>query len=349
MVFDLVRPSADFIRTHAGIESSNNSHSSFNPSVVGSKSFNNDSHSRLAKSEALSHANETVLTTSLPLDSKSSGHIGLKHSNANKKSKTSSSHIADDTGFKSKLPKTKTDKSHDAAAVLVSHVPKRKVAIEKSATDTSKHRSLPSMNCSSPEAITNEAEEESSYLSKHKDGRKSSFSANDRLSSATKGDLLPHTKPANTDNYYVLSAKGGSIPNVQQNVRHGLKTSVRKVVQQFRSSRELSPNLMPVESEVGIKLLRYNIVFTVSIFVSVNFTSYILDLYWQMGFPYEIFTELYCYDKLELYPFGLTNCGNRYCRVLLALHNWDIICCHCYCVVRERERGRKEGRREQGV
>ncbi|KAI9112574.1 hypothetical protein K1719_016497 [Acacia pycnantha] len=30
----------------------------------------------------------------------------------------------------------------------------------------------------------------------------------------------------------------------------------------------------------------------------------------MMGFPYEFFTKLYCYDKVELYPFGLTNCGN---------------------------------------
>lgn len=35
-------------------------------------------------------------------------------------------------------------------------------------------------------------------------------------------------------------------------------------------------------------------------------------LIWQLGFPYELFVELYCYDKVKLFPFGLANIGNRY-------------------------------------
>ncbi|KAF7809352.1 ubiquitin carboxyl-terminal hydrolase 17 [Senna tora] len=272
-----VRPSADSIGTPAGIASSNNSHSGFNPSLAERKSFDNDSRSRLAKAEASSHANEIVTTTSLPLDSKSYGNIEVEHSSASKKSNRNASQISDDTGFKSKLVKIKTDKSHDTAVNLVGRVHKRKVTtVEKSATDTFKCRSLPSKNCSSSEALTYDAKEES-QLSKYKEVRKSS-STNEHLSSVNEGDVLPHTKSAKNDNYYTFPEKGGGIPNLHQNVHNSLKTSMRKVVQQFRSSRESSYNIMSVENE--------------------------------MGFPYELFMELYCYDKVDLYPFGLTNCGN---------------------------------------
>lgn len=138
MICDVVRPFAESKGTQAGIASFDNSYSSFNPFVAESKSFDNDSRSRLAKAKASSHANETLLTTSILLYSKCSGNIEHKHSSASQKSKTNCNHIADDTGFKSKLPKIKMDKSHDVAANLVGHVHKRKVAmVEKSATDTS--------------------------------------------------------------------------------------------------------------------------------------------------------------------------------------------------------------------
>lgn len=51
-----------------------------------------------------------------------------------------------------------------------------------------------------------------------------------------------------------------------------------------------------------------------------------------MGFPYELFVELYCYDKVKLFPFGLSNCGNRYFLFFLLLLI-VIICyrpCNCW-------------------
>ncbi|KAK7313794.1 hypothetical protein VNO77_38995 [Canavalia gladiata] len=53
---------------------------------------------------------------------------------------------------------------------------------------------------------------------------------------------------------------------------------MQKFVQQFRSSKELRSNPISVESE--------------------------------MAFPYELFMDLYCYDKVKLFPFGLTNYGD---------------------------------------
>lgn len=256
MVCNVVRPSADSEETHAGSASSNNSYSSFNPSVAESKSSDIDSRSRLAKptchniAEVSSHTSEAVPTISLPIDSRSSVNIENKRSSTSKKNKNSS-HIADDTAVKSKLPKTISDKSHNAAANLVSPVHKRKVsAVEKSATDTSKGRPLPSTDCSSSEATADNAEE--SHISKHKEVRKSPNGAH-VLSSATKGNLLLHTKSVKSENYHALPAKGGGMQNLQQNVRNGLKTSVRKVVQQFRSSRDSVSSLASAENEVENK------------------------------------------------------------------------------------------------
>lgn len=257
MVCNVVRPSADSEETHAGTASSNNSYSSFNPSVAESKSSDIDSCSRLAKptchsiAKASSHTIEAVPTTSLPIDPRSSVNIENKRSSACKKTKTNSSHMADDTAVKSKLPKIMTDKSHDAVANLVSPVHKRKVStVEKSATDTSKGRPLPSMDYSTSEATADNAEE--SHISKHKEVRKSPNSG-PVLSSATKGDLLLHTKSVKSENYHASPAKGGGMQNLQQNVRNGLKTSVRKVVQQFRSSRDSASSLASAENEVENK------------------------------------------------------------------------------------------------
>lgn len=43
---------------------------------------------------------------------------------------------------------------------------------------------------------------------------------------------------------------------------------------------------------------------------------YVMDwigciLFEQGLFPYELFVKLYNWNKVELQPFGLTNCGNR--------------------------------------
>ncbi|KAJ1399537.1 Zinc finger, MYND-type [Sesbania bispinosa] len=262
--------------------------SSLNPSVAARKSLDDNCHSRFAKpvcdntaedtSVASAHSKETVLTPSFPLESKNSVNIEVKDSSASKRSKTNSSNTTNEVGFKSKFPKTKSDTSHDVAANSGGHEQRRKVAIvEKSVTNTSKCRTVPSLSSSNIDTAADDIEEVS-HLSQYKEARRSSTSSHDRLSSATKGDLISHSKSTKTDNYHTLPAKVSAIPNLPQNVRNGLKTSMQKVVQQFKSSKESRSNLISVENE--------------------------------MGFPYELFVELYCYDKVKLYPFGLTNLGN---------------------------------------
>ncbi|KAJ7943718.1 Ubiquitin carboxyl-terminal hydrolase [Quillaja saponaria] len=97
-----------------------------------------------------------------------------------------------------------------------------------------------------------------------------------RSSSFGASDCMPSA--TRKDYPHPKSVKSGGILAVPQNVRNGLKTSAWKVVQQFKSSKESKTNLLTLRNE--------------------------------MGFPYELFVELYCYDKVKLCPFGLTNCGN---------------------------------------
>ncbi|KAL2349027.1 hypothetical protein Fmac_003027 [Flemingia macrophylla] len=271
----------DIKGTHAGISSSNDLYSSPNPSVAARKSFDDNCHIRFVKpicsdsnddsSVASAHNRDTGLTPTT-----SSVNPEVKDSGASKRNKTSNTN--DETRSESKFPKIKSDTSCNEAANLGSHERRRKVTVvEKSVTDVSKCKTVPYLSGSSKYAVNDDVEEES-HLSKYREARRSSSSSHDRLLSTTNGDLLSQSKCIKMDNYHTIPTKVSTIPNLQQNVRSGLKTSMQKVVQQFRSSKESRSN--PISSEN------------------------------EMGFPYDLFVDLYCYDKMRLFPFGLTNCGN---------------------------------------
>ncbi|XP_010266094.1 PREDICTED: ubiquitin carboxyl-terminal hydrolase 17-like [Nelumbo nucifera] len=109
------------------------------------------------------------------------------------------------------------------------------------------------------------------------------------LKSVDNGSYLPYSK---TGGLSMKSTKVDGIHTARtalsevsrsSNANNGLKTSVQKVVQQFRASKILISN--PLGTEKGGK---YNC---------------------KMIFPYEQFVKLY-HDKMELQPFGLKNCGN---------------------------------------
>ena len=248
----MVRTAADTKGTHAGVASSNNSDSGFRAPASASKQYDHDSRNRLAKPvcnntadntcAASSIINETVHTGSFPPDSQSSVDIDVKNSNTSKKSKTNSSHSLDENGSKVKLPKSKDVEANSGA-----HEHRRKAAIyENYVTDASKYKTLPSNSYS----VVDDAEKPS-HLSKYREGRQSSCSANGCLSSTATGDILPNSKSENNGVCHDLPPKVGSIPNLPQNVRNGFKTSMRKVVQQFKSSSESRSSTLTVENEVG--------------------------------------------------------------------------------------------------
>ncbi|CAJ2641100.1 unnamed protein product [Trifolium pratense] len=103
-----------------------------------------------------------------------------------------------------------------------------------------------------------------------------------KLASTTEGHSHPSTKDRNIKYGTVTS----HVANYSANSKSGLKTSVLKVVDQFRGS-SLSKHIpLAVGSDIAGK---YN----------------------DKGlFPYESFVKLYNFNKVELRPFGLINCGN---------------------------------------
>ncbi|KAM4128695.1 hypothetical protein ACJW30_02G186500 [Castanea mollissima] len=189
---------------------------------------------------------------------------------ASKSSKKKSGHIDERADFKSQFSKP--------APVITNDV-KPKIFGNSKPTGSTLAGKLVA------DATKSDDGEDDSELFKHKEVKSlSSNTPNGRPSSAIGGQSISHPKSAKIEAYNALPAKVGSIPSLPQNVRNGLKTSVRKVVQQFKASKESKPNLLDQGNEIGGK---NNIVF-----------------------PYELFMKLYCFDKVDLRPFGLTNCGN---------------------------------------
>jgi len=262
MVLILLGFFAESKGNHVSVGSYNDSHSSINPSFAARESFDDnrrETHDSFMKPVSDNTANDkcvastdndgTMLHSSFPLESKNPVNIEVKNSSSSKRSKKKSSNTTDETGFESKVPKAKSDTYHDEASKLGGHQHKRRVSfVEKPITDTSKCRTVPSLSNSNTDVLADNVEE--SYLSRYKEARRSSSSSRDRISSTTKEDLISHSKSTKTDNYHALPSKVSVVPNLQQNVRNGLKTSMQKVVQQFRSSKESRSNLTSVENEV---------------------------------------------------------------------------------------------------
>ncbi|XP_019445403.1 PREDICTED: ubiquitin carboxyl-terminal hydrolase 17 [Lupinus angustifolius] len=262
--------------TCAGLEDFNNS-----SLVAASKLFDDDCNSILAEdvcnytagdtSAASAHPVKAVSSPLVPVESKKSVKTEVKNSSASKRNKTKSSNNANETGLKSKFPKTMSEISYVMEPNLSSHEPRRKIAmVEKSVTGTCKGKIMPSLNSACTESADNVEE---APRSKFKEGPRSS-SSGDQLSSTNKGDLVSFTNSSKSDNYHRLPAKVSDNQNLAQNVQSGFKTSVQKVVQHLRMSKESKST----ENEIS--------------------------------FPYELFMKLYCYDKVKLLPFGLINCGN---------------------------------------
>ncbi|CAB4314256.1 unnamed protein product [Prunus armeniaca] len=194
-------------------------------------------------------------------------------SHANKLSKMKSSHIDKEVESTPKIPKAKKNISGDAQPENIGSekLTRRLISSEKKLTDA----------CKSKSSSSNDTEDES----KEEESLSHSVSI-DRPSSATGEHMYSSSRYEKIEAYHALPAneKVGSIPNLPQNARNGLKTSVRKVVQQFKSSKQLKSDLSGRGEEIVGK--------------------------YKVIFPYELFVKLYSYDNVDLCPFGLMNCGN---------------------------------------
>ncbi|XP_062154833.1 ubiquitin carboxyl-terminal hydrolase 17 [Alnus glutinosa] len=231
---------------------------------------------------------ETELTMPPPIGSTNLVNSVGHNSCANISNKVKSGHIDEVVDFKSQFSKAKP--------VLIDNVkpanmgnskPTRGSALGgKLVADASRFRHSPSLSCSGSDSVGDEVEDDSES-SKCKEVRSLSCNASsDRPSSATGGHLVSNSKSAKIDGFHALPTKVSSAPSLPQDIRNGLKKSVRKVVQQFRAPKESKLNLSGRGNEMDGK----------------NNCKIV--------FPYEQFMKLYCCDKVELCPFGLTNCGN---------------------------------------
>ncbi|XP_061350061.1 ubiquitin carboxyl-terminal hydrolase 17-like [Gastrolobium bilobum] len=109
--------------------------------------------------------------------------------------------------------------------------------------------------------------------------------ADTKLVSRTEGHLDCSTKCGNNGIQSGFSTSS-QVASCSPNSKNGLKTSVLKVVDQFRGSNLSKHFPLAVRSDVAGR-------------------------YSDKGlFPYDLFVKLYNWNKVELRPFGLVNCGN---------------------------------------
>jgi len=262
---NIIRSCADTKGLHTGFASSGASFSAgFSPSCVGGNTSVDISSNQVIRSSTVDRSekplsdgvapdmlgttasfSETELTMPPPIEStnlvNSVGHISC----ANISNKVKSGHIDEVVDFKSQFSKAKP--------VLIDNVkpanmgnskPTRGSALGvKLVADASRFRHSPSLSCSGSDSVGDEVEDDSES-SKCKEVRSLSCNASsDRPSSATGGHLVSNSKSAKIDGFHALPTKVSSAPSLPQDIRNGLKKSVRKVVQQFRAPKESKLNL----------------------------------------------------------------------------------------------------------
>jgi ubiquitin carboxyl-terminal hydrolase 36/42 len=130
-----------------------------------------------------------------------------------------------------------------------------------------------------------------------------------KLASATEGNSHPSTKHRNIEYETVTSSH---VANYSANSKSGLKTSVLKVVDQFRGSNLSKHISLAVGSDIAGKYNDKVLMEQIFVIFFPPLWTVILHLQLlQVLFPYESFVKLYNFNKVELRPFGLINCGNR--------------------------------------
>ncbi|KAA8546739.1 hypothetical protein F0562_003168 [Nyssa sinensis] len=304
-VDDKVKPCADAKGTHVAPASFNASSTCFSSSTARSESSLDASISEVldlsapGRSEGHpsdvsvsgiprinTNTNGAELPTSLP--SESIVDFVNSMSGASEPNKKKSGYSNEKFNCRLRIPKTQTVKSDDIQPRSLENRRTTTGATlpEDLVKDASKLRSLPSSSCSRSSSVTNDWRNDSRGF-KGKEVRSISLSdSSDHLLAATGRYSVPRMKSAETVSAHSLPSKDESIPSLSQNASKVLRTSVRKVVQQFRASRQSKPNLLSAGWDIAGKHNQETV------------------------FPYKLFMQLYSCDMVELCPFGLVNCGN---------------------------------------
>uniref|UniRef100_A0A5B7AGH3 ubiquitinyl hydrolase 1 n=1 Tax=Davidia involucrata TaxID=16924 RepID=A0A5B7AGH3_DAVIN len=185
-----------------------------------------------------------------------------------------SNHMDNDTSSESCILKSREHFSSSASHSTPASSTKEH-SIRKDASNVS---SLPSMSTERSNRLVNGTSSVSHVL---KSKEVESLSSNAGLSSSAGRQSVLSAKSGKVD-----AASSSQFASYSPNASNGLKTSMWKVVDQLRSSKLSRHYPLGVGSEITG---RYN----------------------NKGlFPYELFVKLYHWNKVELRPCGLINCGN---------------------------------------
>ncbi|KAG4211907.1 hypothetical protein ERO13_A02G131200v2 [Gossypium hirsutum] len=283
-----LKPRVDAIATHSAFApSSSSSLAGVSPSCTSSESLVDVSPSRTLMSghnDKLGRQLSDDIANGIPKSRASAKNMkeaispSSESNNLSKLNKKKSSH--EEVEFRRQLTKS-NNLMHDGAHPTKAAYNKSTGAVSSEflVTDASKKSNLTSLSASRPRTVISDREDDL-LLDESKHFTTSSCSTSGNHSSSAAGG---HSVPSSNSG---LPAKSNAAPTLPQTTSNGLKMSLRKVVQQIKTSKQSKSHLFGFGNE-GDKKHNYKIIF-----------------------PYELFMELYSYDAVELCPFGLNNCGN---------------------------------------
>ncbi|TYI40402.1 hypothetical protein ES332_A02G159400v1 [Gossypium tomentosum] len=283
-----LKPRVDAIATHSAFApSSSSSLAGVSPSCTSSESLVDVSPSRTLMSghnDKLGRQLSDDIANGIPKSRASAKNMkeaispSSESNNLSKLNKKKSSH--EEVEFRRQLTKS-NNLMHDGAHPTKAAYNKSTGAVSSEflVTDASKKSNLTSLSASRPRTVISDREDDL-LLDESKHFTTSSCSTSGNHSSSAAGGHSVHSSNSG------LPAKSNAAPTLPQTTSNGLKMSLRKVVQQIKTSKQSKSHLFGFGNE-GDKKHNYKIIF-----------------------PYELFMELYSYDAVELCPFGLNNCGN---------------------------------------
>ena len=184
------------------------------------------------REEAVSPSSKSALTYSV--------------NNLSKLNKKKSTHNEEEVEFRMQFAKDNNlmfDDVHPTKAVYKKST--RAVSSEMLVTDTSKKSNLTSLSSSKPRTVTKDREDDLQHYER-KHVKTSSCTSYDHSSSTGGGHSVPSSNSG-------LPVKSSTVPTLPQSASNGLKTSMRKVVQQFKASKQSTSYLFGFGNEVNGK------------------------------------------------------------------------------------------------
>ncbi|KAK2659886.1 hypothetical protein Ddye_006419 [Dipteronia dyeriana] len=200
-----------------------------------------------------------------------------------------------------------------SSASLSSYVPPPFSARRDSVdTDAS---SISSLRSEKSNHVINDSGGTSHQLNSREDRYPSVSASDPHLSYSVTTNSVPSVRSGKMDDDLASSAMFSPTTS-SSNGRNGMKTSLWKAVDQFRGSKWSKQCTSGVGSDTAgrysDRVLIQSLLLYHFILVAVNFYSDLICfvVFLQGIFSYELFVKLYNWNKLELKPCGLINCGN---------------------------------------